>query len=453
MTDSDRVGKSGVARRTLLKAATGPLLIRTGGLVTVASGLAAGCARPKSGLEVFVVWGGAELAQFRRIMDEFSKDTGNQVRIVTVGEHVQELLRARVDANNPPDIAVVSVPSVIKEYAQDGRVVELSKSLADDVPPGLRDTVTVNDKMYGVWVKVAHKSLFWYRPSALSARVLPCTWPDLVEIVRAAARSGRTPLSIGAADGWVVTDWFENVLASVDGGVTYEQLAQGKNQWESDQVRTALNSLSQIWTIPRVFPAGPKAALLTEFEESVVEVFANKRAGLLYGADFVASVVNRFQTAGRAAEPPGTFRFPAFTRCDQHNSRPLVVGGDVAALLIDSRGGRELINRLANPESFAGWIEAGGFLSPNSKFTPQRYPDRLTKELAGQLQRQAASLHFDLSDQLGGRFGGGQGRGMLRILPKFFAAATAPDADRDAAVRQAQEELAAAARQNSALSS
>jgi ABC-type glycerol-3-phosphate transport system substrate-binding protein len=442
--ETQRPAETGMSRRALLKLATGPLLLRVGGSVSVTSGLAAGCARDQGGVEVFVIWGGAELNQFRRIMDDFSRDSGYPVRIVTVGEHVQELLRARLDANNPPDVAVVSVPSLIKEYAEGGRVVSLDPSLAKNVPQGLRDTVTVGGQLYGLWVKVAHKSLFWYRPSTLADVAPPGTWAELVDIVKRSAAAGRPPLSIGAADGWVVTDWFENILAGVDGGDVYERLARGENQWESDAVSEAFASLAEIWSVPGAFPDGPGAALLTEFEESVVEVFATRRAGLLYGGDFVASVIERFRQAGRVTELPATFRFPPL-----RGSPPLVVGGDVAAVMTASPGGEELIRWLAEPSSLLGWVRFGGFLSPDRRIRPESYPTQLAQRLAEELQSADTHVHFDLSDQLGGRFAGGQGRGMFRILPEFFAGSTASSADRRAAKR-AQTQLANAARLNRA---
>lgn len=431
-----------VSRRALLRAATGPLLLRAGGLVTVAGApLVAGCGSGGQAIEVFVVWSGGELAAFRQTVDEFSRQAGRQVRIVTVGQQAEELLRARLDANNPPDVAVVPLLSLIKEYARNGKLVPLDRSLSDGIPRNLRETVSVNGQLFGLWVKVAHKSLFWHRASTLSGVEPPLTWSDLVERVRRSAAAGRAPLSIGAADGWVVTDWFENVLASADDGDSYERLARGENLWESPAVSTTLTSLAQAWSVPRAFPDGPQRALLTQYEESVVDVLVKGRAELLLGADFVTAVVERFRTAGLVTEPPEVFRCPPLHGTDP----PLIVSGDVATLTKDSPAGRELIRWLAHPSAFTAWIKLGGFLSPDITIPIEAYPTQLSRDLADQL-RTSPNIHTDLSDQLGGRFGGGGSRGMFRILPKFFAAATAGGAAARDAVAQAQAELADAAK-------
>lgn len=428
-----------ISRRALLKAA-GPLLLRTGGLVTVAGApLATGCARPSDAIEVFVVWSGNELAAFRQIVDKFSKESGHQVQIVTVGQQAEELLRARLDAGNPPDLAVVPQLSLIKEYAQKGKLGRLPARLGEGIQDSLRATVTVDGELFGVWVKVAHKSLFWHRLSTLSGG--PSTWTGLVELVSRLARAGRAPLSIGAADGWVVTDWFENLLATVDGGDSYERLANGENLWESAAVHEALTSLAEVWSIPGAFPDGPQRALLTQYEESVVDVLVTGRAELLFGADFVSGVVGRFSGAGRVSEPAEVFRFPPL-----RGERPLIVSGDVAALTNPgSPAGQALIEYLAQPEAFSPWIRLGGFLSPSA--APESYPPGFSRDLAEQI-RDSTNLHTDLSDQLGGRFGGGGSRGLFRILPKFFAEATAGGALARDAVGRAQRELADAARRN-----
>ena len=251
--------------RTLLKA-VGPVLLRATGLVTVATAGAGGCARDRGGVEVVVMWSGGELNAFRAVMDKFSQKSGHAVRIVSVGEQVHELLRARVDAGNPPDVAIVPLPGLIKAYARDNHVVPLDPTLAPDIRQDLRELVTVKGELLGLWVKVAHKSLFWHRESSLAGRAKPRTWCDLLEIITMWARSGRAPLSMGAADGWVVTDWFENVLASLDDGETYGRLALGANEWRSDRVHDALDRLAQAWSIEGAFPDGPARALLTQWE-------------------------------------------------------------------------------------------------------------------------------------------------------------------------------------------
>jgi hypothetical protein len=416
------------------------VLLRATAGVAAASAALAGCGRDQAGLEVFVMWSGGELAAFRETLRGFETESGHRVRVVPVGEQVTELLRARLDADNPPDLAIVPLPGLIRQYAACGRVVPLRPGLGAHTPAGLRDVVTLdNGDVVGLWVKAAHKSLFWHRPSTFPDGAAPKTWDQLVAFTERSVALGRTPLSVGAADGWVVSDWFENALVGVGGGAVYDQLAKGREVWDSDLVTTALNGLGRLWSIPAAFPDGPAQALLTQYEESVVQVFATRRAELVFEGDFVASVASRF--AGPTA--PRTFRFPPVS-----GPPPLVVGGDVAALLNDTDAGRELIAWLDRGESMDPWITRGGFLSPNTTVPVERYPTELARASARQLAT-AEAVRFDLSDQVGGRLGGGQGRGMWRILQDFFRAVAGrrdvPGAVADA-VEQAQAQLVEAGR-------
>lgn len=426
-----------VTRRSLLKAA-GPLLLPAAGAVPLA---AAGCAARDDPVEIFVMWSGGELAAFLDTMDEFERETGRRTRTVPVGEQVRELLRARFNANNPPDLAIVPLPGLIREYARNGRVMELDPAAGRHIPASLNQTVTVDGRLYGLWVKAAHKSLFWYRPSALAGAGPPATWGELVSLLRRAAGAGQPPLSIGAADGWVLTDWFENVLAGLDGGATYQRLAAGEDLWASDVVTAALVRLAEVWSIPGVFPYGPRRALLTQFEESVFEVFAECRSAVVFEGDFVDAVIGRLNAAGRLCEEPETFRVPPVTG----GPPPLVVGGDVAARMNDSEGSRELVEWLARPESLAGWIKRAGFLSPNRTVPIGTYPPGRGQQLAAEL-RAADQFLFDLSDQLGGRLSAGQGRGMTKILTEFFQSVATPGGHPDRPVRAAQRRLVDAAR-------
>ena len=207
----------------------------------------------------------------------------------------------------------------------------------------------------------------------------------------------------------------------------------------------ALYQLAEAWSVEGAFADGPARALLTQFEESVFDVFANSRAGMVYEGDFVAAVVERLRKAGRLAEPASVFRFPA---ADGQGRLPLVVGGDVAARMTDFTGGEELVRWLARPGSLDSWMRLGGFLSPNLKTPLDRYPTDLARRLADEI-RTAERVHFDLSDQLGGRLSSSQGRGMAQILTEFFATTSRPGGDRPALIERAQGQLASAAERDS----
>jgi len=395
----------------------------------------AGCASRPPGLEVVCAWGGTEYTAFRESLAGFTRTTGHPVRIVVAnGNGVDAMLSARLAAGNRPDAAVFSEPSLITRYAADHHLVALDNRLGDHLPAYWRELASVDGDLYGCWLKVAHKSLFWYPRGELARRDEPADWAALVDLVR--DWPGRdAPLAIGAADGWVLTDWFENVLASLDPG-TYEAMAVPGADWDVEPVRDTLNLLARLWTIPRALPYGGARALLTPFDASVAQVFGERRAGMLFEGDFVAPVVAGLHTD----VVPEVFRFPSLGA-----RRPQIVGGDVAVLLRDSPAGRALMAYLSDPAAADPWIRAGFLAVPDTRGHRVSYPDRRLATLAAEIATAPERVSFDLSDRLTGALTGDDGKGSWLILSDFFRAVTGGTSRRQA-IRDAVQAFTADAK-------
>jgi ABC-type glycerol-3-phosphate transport system substrate-binding protein len=390
-----------------------------------------GCASSGHGLEVVCAWGGPELAAFREVLAGFTASTGHPVRIVVAnGNGVDAMLSARLAAGNRPDVAVFSEPSLITRYASDGHLVALP---VGTFRGGLNDfwlslAGLAGDNLYGCWLKVAHKSLLWYRQSALfpgrgeapRLEQPPKTWDELVELVAHWPVRGQAPLAIGAADGWVLTDWFENVLASLtesdERGSEYGLLAAPHADWDVPLVHDSLRRLGQLWSLPGALPYGGARALLTPFDASVAQVFGEHRAGMLFEGDFVAPVVAGLHTG----ETPSYFSFPRVG----NRPRPQIVGGDVAVLLRDSDAGRSLMNYLTTKQAAVPWADAGFLVAPYPGNQTIVYPEARLNQLADEINDPTAEVQFDLSDQLTGKLIGDDGKGSWLILSDFFRAVT-----------------------------
>ncbi|MET8525161.1 hypothetical protein [Micromonospora sp. NPDC005172] len=413
-----------VTRRALLRAAA------AGTAATVA-----GCAGGSRSVQVAVVWSGGELDRFRDVVATYP----HPVRVVSAGNDIDAFLRARHLAGTSPDVAIMSRPGLVTEYAAREWLRPVRPSTEYAVPIGLGDLLMARGQRFGVWVKAAHKSLVWHLPSMLPEQ--PTSWDALVALTRrlgALARrgAGPAPLAIGAADGWVLTDWFENVLADL-APAAYDALAASDGDWQGRAVRDTLDRLAELWSIDGAFLGGGRRALLTQYEESVIQVVNSRRAVMVFEADFTAEVVGRFRSG---AETPVSFRFPSAGA----GGGALIVGGDVAVVFADARGGVELVEWLTRADAFRPWLRAGGYLSPNTTIPLTDYADPVRRQLAREM-RGPDTLHFDLSDQLPAPFTGSDGIGIWPIMQDFFADVT--DGVRaDEAVRRATRQLAAAAR-------
>jgi alpha-glucoside transport system substrate-binding protein len=390
--------------------------------------LTAACGGPSTSVRVVVVWSSWELTQFRRVLAAFPLRDRWRVEVQSAGNDLAAVVANRMARTAAPDVALIEQPQMVRANLR--RLAPIDDM--PGVPQAWENLLTFNGRTYGAWFKAAHKSIVWYRPDRVASA--PSSWADWLGLCRDMAGHGHPPLAIGAADGWVLTDWFENVLLSMDPAV-YRGLADGTTSWNHGSVRGALSRLAEMWTIPGLLPGGPGRALLTQFDGALVDVFAHGRAAMVLGADFFYPFIEQYGTA-----PARWFRFPRMPG----GQPPLVVGGDAAVLLrSESEGGRALIRWLASPRAGEIWARAGGFLSLNPGVTG--YPGDLSR-LAADIREDTATPEFDLSDQLGGRLSGLDGRGTWKIFQDFFADVTDRPTGVEGAVRRTADALDRASR-------
>src|SRR5699024_6452501 len=110
-----------------------------------------------------------------------------------------------------------------------------------------------------------------------------------LEISQTVLDSGVTPISVGGADGWTLTDWFENVYLRTAGEDLYDQLAAHEIPWTDDSVVDALDTLAELIGQDEFVVNGLDGALQVDFPTSVTNVFGdNAKGAMVYEGDFVA---------------------------------------------------------------------------------------------------------------------------------------------------------------------
>jgi hypothetical protein len=422
-----------VTRRAVLVGAAGA----AAGTVLGAAGR--GCAGPDGRTQVAVVWSGHELALFRRVL----RDYPGEVEVISVGDDIDALIRARQRGGTSPDVAILPRPGLIHGYVERGWLAPMRSHVRSRFPTSWNAVLRIGGEVYGAWMKAAVQSLFWYLPSLVDEP--PATWDELVTQVRRRAAAGGNggngapapaPLAVGAADGWTLTNWLNNMLALTvpPGSGVDEELAAGEPRWHDPAVREALAQLARVWSTPGAFPGGGRRALVTQFDASVVQVTSGD-AAMMCGGDFVASFAERVPP-----DPPDRgldwFRFPALA-----GGGPVVVGGDAAVVLHDSQAGHALVEWLTRRGAFRPWLETGGYLTPSDSVHIGDYPEGRTRELARDIRQQ---FRFDLTDRLPGTVNGRDGFGSWLVMQDFFAQVSEPSPDVEAAIDRATDRLNAA---------
>ncbi|GAA2234979.1 ABC transporter substrate-binding protein [Streptomyces nogalater] len=392
-------------------------------------------------LEVAAVWTGGEQANFKKVLAEFEKRTGASVTFVPAQDPIINFLGSKIAGGQPPDIALLPQPGAIRQAVQKGWAKPLGpealKELEENYSPGWQDIGTVDGKRYGVYYKAANKSLIWYNAEvfANAGAKEPKTWQELLTASQAVYDSGVTPFSVAGADGWPLTDWFENIYLSQAGPQKYDQLAQHKIKWTDPSVKRALTTLAQLWGKKEYLAGGQSGALQTEFPQSVTQTFTGgdqPKSAMVYEGDFVQ--VNIGETKSEVGTDAKVFPFPAVG-----DSAPVVSGGDAAVILKDSKAAQALATFLASPDAAAIQAKLGGYLSPNRNVPVSAYPNAVQQKIAKALIAAGDDFRFDMSDQAPQAFGGTPGKGEWKALQDFLKN------PRDVAGAQAKLERDAAA--------
>lgn len=317
-------------------------------------------------VEVAAVWSGNEQANFQKVLDQFASDTGASVTFTSTGDDIATVLGTSIEGGSPPTVAILPQPGLLNELASKGSLTDIGPIAGDLVDqnyaPVWRDLGSVDGTLYGVWFKAANKSTVWYNTQLFddAGATVPATWDDFLTQAKKISDSGITPVSVGGADGWTLTDWFENVYLRTAGPDMYDQLTTNDIQWTDQSVKDALSKLADVFGDPALLSGGVDTALQNGFVPSVTRVFGDSpEAAIVYEGDFVAGVISD-ETNSVVGTDALFFAFPSID-----GSEPSVVGGgDVAVLLDDTPAGQALIQYLATPEAAEIWASNGGFCQP-----------------------------------------------------------------------------------------
>ncbi len=392
-------------------------------------------------LEVAAVWTGAEQANFKKVLAEFEERTGAKVTFVPAQDPIINFLGSKIAGGAPPDVAMLPQPGAVRQAVEKNWAKPLGAKaraeLAENYSPGWQDIGTVDGKQYGVYYKAANKSLIWYNVQVFenAGASEPKTWDELLTAARTVYDSGVTPFSVGGAEGWTLTDWFENVYLSQAGPEKYDQLARHEIKWTDPSVTEALATLAEIWGEKDYVAGGASGALQTDFPASVTQTFTGgdqPKAGMVYEGDFVQ--VNIGETEAEVGTDAKVFPFPAVG-----DAPPVVSGGDAAVILEDSEAAQALVTFLASPDAARIHAGLGGYLSPNRNVPASAYPNDVQRKMAKALIDAGDDFRFDMSDQAPQAFGGTPGKGEWKALQDFLKN------PRDIAGTQARLEADAAA--------
>jgi alpha-glucoside transport system substrate-binding protein len=345
----------------------------------------------------------------------------NGINITYVGRRdFEQQINAQVLADNPPDIGAFPQPGKLKQFAQDGKLIQVPDNVVASTKKGWADSYmafsNVDGTQYGVPFKSDLKSLVWYVPSVWKAKgyEVPKTLTDFKALVDKMIANGDTPLCVGIesgpATGWPFTDQVEELILREQGIDFYNQWVEHKVPFDDPKVVDTFNEVAGpdgLWTKKgAVFSSGGSIAA-TAFGDNGTPLVEGKcmmhRQASFYSAFFPDGT--KF---GEGDGEVSTFYFPA------DEGHPVLVGGINAGAFRDAPEVWKVMEYLGSPE-FANARQAAqstrvggglsGFLTGNTNADTTKWAP-LEQGFIKELQT-ADPAAFDASDQMPAEVGSG----------------------------------------------
>lgn len=365
----------------------------------------------RGAVTVLGVWGGDELAAFQEAVFPFTEETGIGMAFEGTRD-MAAILTTRVEAGNPPDLAILPNPGQMHELAVQGVLVDISTfmdvdQLKGDYAQAWLDLASQEGTLYGIFYKVANKSLIWYNPKAFTAAgyEVPGTWDELIALSDQIVADGKAPWAIGlesgAASGWPATDWIEDIMLRTAGPEVYDKWVAHEIPWTDPAIKKAWETFGQIVGNKDYQYGGSTGTLATSFGDAPVPLFDDPPGAYLHRQ---ASFITGFFPEGLVAGEDYDF-FP-FPPIDPQYGTPVLGGADLIVMFNDTPQARALMEYLAGPEPQEVWAAKGGFISPNKRVSLDAYPDELTRKMA-KMVVEAEIFRFDASDLMPAAVGAG----------------------------------------------
>jgi alpha-glucoside transport system substrate-binding protein len=364
-------------------------------------------------VELLGQWVDGEAENFQASLQPLIDATGMNVVYEGITDY-ETVLATRVDGGNAPDIAQIAQPGLMRTFASEGALVNLSEwfdidRLSQDYIQSFIDLGSYEGDLYGIFFKSDLKSIVWYPVDAFeqAGYEIPTTWDELVALSDQIIADGNgNPWCIsmehGDATGWVATDWIEDILLRTAPAEIYDQWIAHEIPFDHPEVLEAADYMSQIWFADDYVYGGSTAINATFVGDTQTPMFAEDGPDCWMHKQ--AAWIPEFWPEGTEAGVDSSFFY--FPPIEEEYGSPVLGAGDQMVMFDDRPEVRAVMEYLATAEAAQGWIEAGGFVSPNQSVPLDWYDTYPNDELAAILDG-ADVFRFDASDTMPAEVGAG----------------------------------------------
>ncbi len=320
----------------------------------------------------------------------------------------QVLVRAK--AGNPPDIAIVPQPGLLKQLVATGAAKPAPKAVADNADkfwsPEWKAYSTVDGKYYGAPSGASVKSLVWYSPKEFkdSGYKIPTTLDELKSLSDKMVGEGKKPwcagIGSGDATGWPITDWMEDMMLRSAGPKEYDKWVDHSIAFNSPEPTKALDMVGDYLKNPKYVNGGlgdVKSIATTTFQDGGLPIL-DGTCSLHRQASFYAA---NWPEGTKVAKDGDVFAFylPGKTADD----KPVLGGGEFNVAFNDRPEVVAFQTYLSTDLWANNKVKAtpnGGWITANKGLDTTKLTSPIDKLSADLLQDPKTVFRFDGSDQM-----------------------------------------------------
>ena len=369
------------------------------------------------------IWAAEEQTAFEKVIKGFNAKYPNvKVTYTSKGNDMPTVLATAIAGGNPPDVADVAQPGLVKQFVQQHHLKPITyakKTISKNFAPAWVKLGVVNKKLYALLYKASNKSTLWYNVHSFKQAGVkaPKKWSQLTKDAKTIKASGTPAYSLCGSSGWTLTDLFENIYLRTFGPAKYNKLSAHKIKWTSASVTKALKEMKQVVGNSSNLYGGTSGALQTAFPQCVDYVYATPpKAAMVIEADFVANEILQATTA-KPVKDFNVVPFPAITK--GADASAIETSGDEIITFRNTPAIQAFVKYLATPKAAEIWAKLGGFGTGNVHVPASVYPDAITRRTEAPLTKAKAAV-FDMSDEQPAAFGSTTGQGEWGIFQKFL---------------------------------
>ena len=362
-------------------------------------------------------WTGGEATGFANAIADFQAATGIVIQHDSIGSSHEVVLKTRVDGGKPPDMAQIAQPTAVLAYAKANKLIDVATFMnKDKLNAEFPSTIGLTSEGAHIWsipTKADSKSLIWYPVKAFAAKgyKIPKTWDELSALSDTIIAAGSHSFCVsaggpGAATGWELTDWIEEVLAkSEDPQVTRDWISHTVT-FQDPKIKAAFDKVGALLFKEGAVAGGGPQIVNNDLKTVMDPMFEGdtstpgcwmQKIPTWYGPDFFPDRrVNGGNSKYKIGDDGDIGIFPFPTISDTFKGAE--GSADSFMVFSDRPEVRAVAEFLATPEGLEGWIKSVGVNSPNVKVPAEWYAGNYKLKVANDILNNATSINFDASD-------------------------------------------------------